>query len=108
MKQQRRYYYKYGHRITASGRDYVRELVRIRDGQECLVCSGTRAKNKNLDCHHLDGKTESTRKCNKTSETQVMITLCHKCHMFIFHRKDNPYMRIFFTCYFLAKAKENC
>lgn len=72
---------------NGGGRDYIRELVRMRDGHMCKKC-GLRwvAGTRRLDVHHKDPKMEGmshtkgvVRKDKKN--LSQMITLCHKCHL---------------------------
>jgi 5-methylcytosine-specific restriction endonuclease McrA len=77
--------------IKLQGKDFLRELVRIRDKHTCQVCGlkwiGGKRKweknNRRLDVHHLisekEGKEGEIYRNNKDFEN--MITLCHKCHM---------------------------
>jgi hypothetical protein len=64
------------------GREYNRELVRIRDNHTCQLC-GYKWKEgeRRLDIHHLDCKKEKTRQYDRPIEFRNMITLCHKCHL---------------------------
>lgn len=65
-----------------TGRDYVRELVRVRDGHRCQTCGKQKKPDgKRLDVHHLNGLCgKRTKKCDKVADMPGLITLCHKCH----------------------------
>ena len=81
---------------TKTGRDRVRELVRMRDGYACQSCDAFRtpdmakAAGKRLfDVHHTNGMCGKRSKgYDRISEMDGLITLCHKCH---FNQHDwNP------------------
>jgi len=82
--------YKYGKPIELEGKDYLKEIVRIRDNYTCQLCGkiwkeGTRR----LDVHHLnhlESQTEAMEYKNNKDLDQL-ITLCHKCHMNVPHHK---------------------
>lgn len=67
------------------GRDYVRELVRIRDKHTCQEkgCGkkwkeGTRR----FDVHHTNGQCgKKSRKYDRKSDMGGLTTLCHACHI---------------------------
>lgn len=65
-----------------SGREYARELARMRDDHTCQECGkkwieGTRR----FDVHHLNGICGlRSRKYDKVSDIDGLITVCHKCH----------------------------
>ena len=65
-----------------SGRDYIREQIRIRDNRTCQTCRkvwifGTRR----FDIHHLGGLCgKKSKRYDKYDDEAVLITLCHKCH----------------------------
>lgn len=67
-----------------TGRDYVRELVRTRDGYKCQQCGRKWQPNKDkkrLDVHHLNGLCgKLTQKADSIKDIDGLITLCHKCH----------------------------
>jgi len=67
-----------------TGRDFLREKVRIRDRQTCQMCGkqwkeGTRK----FDVHHLDETKEGAFGRNYTDNKDMgkLITYCHKCHL---------------------------
>lgn len=64
------------------GRDYVRELVRIRDGRTCRRCKKKWKKGmRRFDVHHLNGLCgKKSRKHDRVEDIGGLITLCHKCH----------------------------
>lgn len=64
------------------GRDYVRELVRIRDNRTCMMCERAWQHGKRrFDVHHLNGLCgKRSRGYDSVSDLDVLITLCHKCH----------------------------
>ena len=66
-----------------SGRDYVRELVRIRDGRTCQRCGkGWCRSKRRLDVHHLNGLCgKKSRAYDRLADMPGLITLCHKCHL---------------------------
>lgn len=65
-----------------SGRDLVREQVRIRDNHTCIDCSKIWVKgNRRFDVHHLNGMCgKKSKGYDKVSEMDGLITLCHRCH----------------------------
>jgi 5-methylcytosine-specific restriction endonuclease McrA len=67
-----------------SGRDYTRELVRIRDNRTCQMC-GKKWKlgNRRFDVHHLnlDECGYRTLFYDKVENIPSLITYCHKCHL---------------------------
>lgn len=65
-----------------TGREYTRELVRIRDNHTCQLCKkvwevGTRR----FDVHHLSDDPKDTRGYDQVADMDHMQTLCHKCHL---------------------------
>jgi 5-methylcytosine-specific restriction endonuclease McrA len=73
---------KYGKILDVTGRDYTRELVRMRDGYKCQKC-GKQWKDgeRRLDVHHKDCDKEKSRGYDSVQSMNDMITLCHKCHL---------------------------
>lgn len=72
--------------ISGGGRNFVREMIRIRDKQTCQRCKKKWKEGKRkFDVHHLDekmlGKTLSKGviRYDKTNMDKL-ITFCHKCH----------------------------
>lgn len=74
----------------SGGRDYVRELVRIRDNRTCQICSKKwKPTQRRFDVHHLDEKREGSDNNNlrqgnlrwDRNNLDRMVTLCHKCHL---------------------------
>lgn len=69
------------------GRDYIRELVRIRDKRTCQECGKKWRKGmRRFDVHHQDEAQEGTS--HKKGSIPIdrksmdkMITLCHRCHL---------------------------
>lgn len=65
-----------------SGRDLVREKVRIRDNHTCQHCGkkweeGTRR----FDVHHTNGECGyNSRGYDRVANMPVLTTLCHECH----------------------------
>lgn len=68
---------------TLSGRDFLRELVRIRDNFTCWKCGRKWKENeRRFDVHHenhLEG--EQGRKYQNNLDFENMKTYCHKCHL---------------------------
>jgi 5-methylcytosine-specific restriction endonuclease McrA len=86
--------------LHLSGRNYIRELIRIRDNHECQICGKKWVEGgRRFDVHHKDCLKEKTKQYdNYESEKDNMTTLCHKCHlnlpehkltMWISRNKDN-------------------
>jgi len=77
--------YKHGLSINQelSGRDLIREQIRIRDNHTCQKCGKEWQEGmRRLDVHHKDCKKEKTRQYeNYKKEQYNMTTLCHKCHI---------------------------
>lgn len=65
-----------------TGRDYIRELVRIRDKHTCQTCGLIwNAKWKRFDVHHLNGLCgKKSKSCDRKKDMDGLITLCHRCH----------------------------
>lgn len=77
----------------SGGRDYRRELVRMRDNHTCQICRLVWQEGKRrFDIHHKDEDSNKTRQFDSVEEFENMITLCHKCHIRL-HKKiiDNPF-----------------
>ena len=66
------------------GRDYTRELARVRDSHTCQKCGrlwNPKKDKKRLDVHHLNGLCgKLTKKADSVRNLDGLITLCHKCH----------------------------
>ena len=73
--------------VYLSGRDVVREIVRIRDNRTCQNCNKVWVFNtRRFDIHHLNGLCgKKSYGYDKFSEIDGLITLCHQCH---FRRHD--------------------
>lgn len=73
--------------FKGGGRDYMRELVRIRDGRQCTLCGHKwKQGERRLDVHHEDpneeGRSKERNIVNRDKATlKRMTTLCHPCHM---------------------------
>lgn len=74
---------------TSGGRDYIRELVRMRDKHTCQYpgCGKKWIEGKRrFDIHHLDEKIAGIIPSRKISikydreNVDKLITFCHKCH----------------------------
>ena len=70
-------------KIDESGRNFPRELIRIRDNHTCQICGKVWQKGqRKFDVHHKDFNKEKTKKYdNFIKEKDNMITFCHKCHL---------------------------
>lgn len=65
------------------GRDYLRELVRLRDKHICQRCKKKwKIGKKRFDVHHQNPNFEGTNGFvyNANFDINKMITLCHSCH----------------------------
>ena len=73
-----------------SGRDLIREKVRRRDKHTCQDCKKVWGRGmRRFDIHHLNGLCgKKSRKYDRVSEMDNLITLCHKCH---FNRPEHPH-----------------
>ena len=79
-----------------TGRDYIRERVRVRDNYTCQSCGLKRTPDdakkehkKAFDVHHLEGLCgKKSKGYDKKNTMSCLITLCHKCH---FNRHDHSY-----------------
>lgn len=60
----------------------TREIVRKRDNYTCQVCKKIWKKGqRRFDVHHLNGLCgKRSKKYDKVSDIDGLITLCHKCH----------------------------
>ena len=69
--------------MKLSGREYTREMVRIRDNRTCQKCNKKWKEGKRrFDVHHLNelcGK--KSRGYDSINDVVGLITLCHKCHL---------------------------
>ena len=64
------------------GVDFIRDKVRMRDGNQCILCGHMGTKKRNLDVHHLDENLGGINgKKYRNNPIHRMITICHKCHM---------------------------
>lgn len=64
------------------GRDYVRELVRQRDGRICQMCGKVwEFGMRRFDVHHIYSCGSKSKAYDKVSEIDSMVTYCHKCHL---------------------------
>lgn len=65
-----------------SGRDMVREKVRMRDKYTCQKCGKIwNDEMRRFDIHHLNGDCgKYSRKYDRVCNVDGLITLCHKCH----------------------------
>lgn len=70
-------------RVHNGGKDIVREAVRRRDGYKCYLCEKKwKEGERRFDVHHLNNLCgKKSRKYDRVSETNFMITLCHRCHL---------------------------
>lgn len=66
-----------------SGRDYVRELVRQRDGRRCQCCGKKwQVGERRFDVHHLNGMCgKKTYSYDRVEDIDGLITFCHRCHL---------------------------
>lgn len=66
-----------------TGQNVTRELARKRDGFTCQKCNKKWVKDmRRFDVHHLNGLCgKLSRRYDKKSTLDGLITLCHKCHM---------------------------
>lgn len=66
------------------GRDYVRELVRVRDSHTCQMCFAiwlSKNGKKRFDVHHLNGLCgKKSLGVDKVKDIPNLTTLCHRCH----------------------------
>ena len=69
-------------KIKLSGRDYTREVVRIRDKYTCQDCQRIwNSGERRFDVHHLNGLCgKKSRGYDSVIDISGLITLCHKCH----------------------------
>lgn len=65
------------------GRDYTRQKVRIRDKHTCQMCGVKwQPPSRRFDVHHLNGLCgKKSRGYDSVSDTDGLITLCHRCHI---------------------------
>ena len=78
------------------GIDRTREMVRMRDNQTCQECKKVWIEgNRKYDVHHLNGLCgKRSRKYDKVSEMDGLITLCHKCHYNRFDHSMKSYKQV--------------
>lgn len=69
--------------MNTRGRDYVRELVRQRDGRTCQMCRKVWVVGqRRFDVHHLNGFCgKNSMGHDKVADIPNLITYCHKCHL---------------------------
>jgi hypothetical protein len=73
---------KYGKKIEFTGRDYTRELVRMRDGYKCQKCGHQwKEGERRLDVHHKGCDKKRSKGYDRVQNMNEMIALDHKCHM---------------------------
>jgi hypothetical protein len=79
---QKKRYYKHGTKIVLTGRDYAREVVRVRDSYTCQACGKLwREGMRRFDVHHLNGLCgKRSTSYDKIIDIDGLITLCHRCH----------------------------
>lgn len=71
-----------------SGRDFLREKVRVRDNHMCQIClKKWKVGMIRFDVHHLNPEMEggNTSYSLDVENLDQMITLCHKCHLRLEH-----------------------
>lgn len=79
---------------NAGGLDFVREIVRTRDGHRCQRCFiKWKEGQRRFDVHHLDPEKEGKgfyrgNIKNDKQNIDEMITFCHKCHLSLPHLKE--------------------
>ena len=72
-----------------SGRDFLAEIVRIRDKKTCQICGRVWKKGeRRLDVHHIDEEDENHYTYANYKKFDRMITLCHKCHLNLEHIRN--------------------
>jgi len=76
-----------------SGRDYIREKIRIRDKHTCQICKKKWRKGRRFDIHHKDCDKKKTRGYDSLKNEDNLITLCHKCHMNLEDHKIKHYRK---------------
>mgnify|MGYP003393995069 CR=1 FL=1 len=70
-------------RTNLTGRDFSRELARVRDNHTCQLCFKIwRVGERRFDMHHLNGLCGklSTKYENTRDMLPNVLTLCHRCH----------------------------
>ena len=79
--------YKYGVPIKAEGRDYLKEIVRIRDNHTCQECGIKWWKGqRKFDVHRISN--DDNGGYYPVSDIDNWITYCHLCHLnLLAHRK---------------------
>lgn len=76
------------------GLNFIREIVRTRDGHRCQRCFKKWVKGeRRFDVHHLDpekeGKSHYKGQIKEDKQNiDEMITFCHKCHLSLPHLKE--------------------
>jgi hypothetical protein len=74
--------------ISSGGRDFRRELVRMRDKHTCQICKKKwRQGQRRFDVHHKDEDPNKTKQIDSVEEFSNMATLCHRCHLRLHHRR---------------------
>ena len=74
-----------------SGRDVVREKVRMRDNRTCQDCGKIWEEgNRRFDIHHLNGLCgKKSKGYDRVADMDGLITLCHRCHFKRPEHKNN-------------------
>lgn len=69
--------------MDLQGRDRPREIARQRDNHTCRICLNKWVEGqRRFDIHHLSGFCgKLSRKYDKIDNLEMLITLCHKCHL---------------------------
>lgn len=72
-----------------TGRDYVRELVRMRDSHTCQLCGKKwDGVTRRFDVHHIHDCGFKSKAYDRKQDMDGMTTLCHKCHLSLPHVKQ--------------------
>ena len=72
--------YKYGVQIKEEGRNYLREIVRIRDNHTCQKCGRKwREGTRRFDVHRIS--LDDNGKYYSIKSIDEWITYCHRCHL---------------------------
>lgn len=72
-----------------TGRDLVRERVRLRDGHTCQICRRVwKEGERRFDIHHIYECGLKSRKYDRKTEMDGLITYCHRCHLTMPHNLE--------------------
>ena len=75
--------------MKLQGREHLAAKVRLRDNYTCRKCRKLwKFGERKFDTHHIYPDDEGDRSYRNYKKIDEMITLCHKCHLNLFHVRE--------------------